>query len=252
MEKTMRLFIILLSVALISGCAAPVVMFGGVAAAGATLSKEKTVGSSVDDSNIWTKVKAAFLQHHKEIPGIMTTISVEVSEGRVLLTGNALSSEDRLAILKLVWEQNGVREVINEIKIETGNYGFKTYSQDLWITTQVKAKLISNKEIRSLNYNIETIESVVYILGIARSETELALVIEEAEKVKNVIKVINYIRVKGTHEVSENKKEDFAQEPVIRSKPEEVTVEKPMTEKTKPASYDDDNEHVIEIGQDSE
>lgn len=244
----MPIFIILLSscIFLLSGCAAPVLMFGGIAGAGATLSKEKTVGSSIDDSNIWTKIKAAFLQHNKEIDGIMTSISVEVSEGRVLLTGTVDSVEDRLKVIKLVWEQNGVREVINEIKITNGKYGFKTYSKDLWITTQVKAKLIANKEIRSLNYNVETIESTVYVLGVSRSEEELAQVISEAESVKDVKKVINYVRVKNTNEES-NKKEDHSQEPTIKSKPEEET-----PEKTSSSSYDEENEHVIEIGQDSE
>jgi osmotically-inducible protein OsmY len=246
----MRLSLILLATVsfLLSGCAAPVMLFGGVAGAGVTLSKQKTVGSSVDDTNIWTKIKAAFLKHNKEIPGVMTDISVEVSEGRVLLTGTAASSEDRLAITKLVWEQNGVREVINEIKIENGKYGFKVYSKDVWITTKVKGKLLSNNKIRSLNYNIETIETVVYVLGIAGSEEELSEVINEAESVKDVSKVISYVRVKGEKISSEKETLDDSE---IRTEPKKKSPKKEKAAEPEVISNDEDA-HEIEIGEDVE
>jgi len=254
----MHFFIILLSALLLSGCAAPVLMFGGVAGAGATLSKEKTVGSSLDDTNIWTKIKAAFLQHHKEIEGVLSNVSVEVSEGRVLLTGKAASADDRLKILKLVWEQNGVKEVINEIKLENNEESIGSYSKDVWITAQVKAKLLANKAVRSINYNIETIDSIVYILGVARSEEELSQVISEAENVKNVTKVVNYIKARGEHKISEEESEDRSSEalekpqkkyqPTEASEPKEI-----ITKKSKSVvEYSEDTDHEIEIGHDSE
>ena len=168
-------------------------------------SKEKTVGSSVDDYNIWTKIKASFLEHHEEVPGIMTSVSVEVSEGRVLLTGSVKSTKDRLTVLRLVWQQHGVREVINEIKLsdELQKQGIKQYTADTWITTQVKSKMLLNKEVRSINFNIETIDSVVYILGIARSEDELIQIRNIVTKVKNVKKFVSYIRVVGERDIKE-------------------------------------------------
>ena len=84
------------------------------------------------------------LKDHKEISGVLTNVSVEVSEGRVLLTENVESSDDRLKVLRIAWQQNGVREVINEIKLTRKNPGLKQYATDLWITTQVKTKLLAN------------------------------------------------------------------------------------------------------------
>ena len=234
----------------LSACAAPVLLFGGAVGAGATLSKEKTVGSSLDDSNIWTKIKAAFLQHHKEVEGILSNISVEVSEGRVLLTGHVASADERLKVLKIVWEQAGVREVINEIRITDQDNTVSNYAQDVWITTQVKSKMLANKEIRSINYNVETVDSIVYILGVARSEEELAQVINEAESVKKVTKVVNYIKVKGQHSVTEEEAEPIEEQKPQAKKTKPATKAKaPSPKKTEYIEHED-SEHEIEIGHD--
>ena len=171
----------------LSGCAAPLVLFGAGAVAGTAISQEKTIGNSLDDSSIWSKIKLAFTQH-KEIDGLLTQVSVEVSEGRVLLTGNVASAEDRLEVLKIVWEQNGVREVINELKIRDNenNYDLSKYAKDSWITTQIKSKMLVNSNVRSINYTIETVEKTVYIFGIARSEAELAEVKQIAQETSDV------------------------------------------------------------------
>lgn len=202
----MNVFKILLltaSLCVVSGCAGPFLLFGGAVGAGTTLSKEKTVGSSIDDRNIWTKIKAGLLEHNKEIKGVLTDISVEVSEGRVLLTGTVDTAENRLLILKIVWQQAGVREVINEIKLsgETNQAGLKQYGSDAWITTQVKSKMFVNNHVRSINYSVETIDSTVYILGIARSEEELEAIRDIVNNVKGVNKFVSYIRVNSKHEV---------------------------------------------------
>lgn len=261
----MSVLVILLSIVavLTSGCE-PFMIVGGAAGAGTAIAKNQTIGSTIDDKAIWTRIKSAFLSHNKEVVGILSNISVEVSEGRVLLTGYVMSADDRLKVLKIVWDQTGVREVINELKIKDGKYGFKTYSSDVWITTKVKAKLFGNKEIASVNYTIETVNSVVYILGIASSEEELNLVVSEVEKVENVEKVVPYVKVKvkqdaleKTSELNENKSEETSE--VIEIKQEdsvvtekETNVHKENNVKPEPVEIIEEDEHVIEIGQDSE
>ena len=258
----MPALIILLSIIamLTSGCE-PFMVIGGVAGAGAAMTKNQSIGSTVDDKAIWTKIKSAFLSHNKEVEGILSNISVEVSEGRVLLTGYVMSADDRLKILRIVWDQKGVREVINELKIKDGSYGFKTYSSDVWITTQVKAKLLGNKEIASVNYTVETINSVVYILGISSSEEEVHLIVSEVEKVKNVEKVIPYIKVKAKQdsqekvsELHEDKLENNSEVTEIKKENNSIKEKSVDSHKEQYVTPDpiEEEEHVIEIGQDSE
>jgi osmotically-inducible protein OsmY len=245
----MRAILILFFLFSLSACG-PELMFGGLAGAGTTLAKKKTVGDTVSDVTIWSKINAIFLENNKKIKGIVTDISVEVSEGRVLLTGTTNSAEDRLEILKLVWTVNGVREVLNEVKIaDDGKYGFSDFTKDSWITTKVKARFLSNNAIRSLNYNVETIDKVVYILGIAGSADELSTVISEAESVKGITKVINYVRVVTPHEVTEDEvKLDEKKKEKKQTKSLDTSHDSGSSGDK--SDFDSEASHEIEIGED--
>lgn len=244
----LKILLLTTSLCIISGCAGPFLLFGGAVGAGTTLSKEKTVGSSIDDRNIWTKIKAGFLEHNKEIKGVLTDVSVEVSEGRVLLTGTVDNAEDRLLVLKIVWQQAGVREVINEIKLsgEANQGNLKQYGSDSWITTQVKSKMFVNNHVRSINYSVETIDGTVYILGIARSEEELNAIRNIVNNVNGVNKFVSYIRVNSIHEV---KAKDT---PVVinSSNEKKVPIKEPIEENSKKeessSTAHDDEEIEIE------
>lgn len=248
MLKTIALLITVLY--FLAGCLGPTMFFGGVASAGATLSKEKSVGSTVDDHSIWSKIKSAFLQHHKEVEGILSNISVEVSEGRVLLTGFVKTPEERLTILKLVWKQNGVREVINEIKLseETKQSNFSQYSSDTWITTKVKSKMFMNNYVRTINFNIETIDSTVYILGIARNQEELDAITQIVNNVKGVSKFVSYIRINNKKPKEDSKitnnTEQHLSEPTKETLTEEKIYPNPQE---KPTAKQEVEEEEIEI-----
>ena len=54
-----------------------------------------------------------------------------------------------------------------------------------------------NENVNSLNYNIETVNKLVYIIGIAGSEDERDLVINIAREVYGVEEVIDYISIKA-------------------------------------------------------
>ena len=53
-----------------------------------------------------------------------------------------------------------------------------------------------NENVNSLNYSIETVNKLVYIIGIARSDDERDLVINIAREVYGVEEVIDYISIK--------------------------------------------------------
>ena len=265
MRQFYKLFLSIAILFILSGCSVPALMFTGASGTGAVLSQQKTVGDTVDDFNIWTKIKASFLSNHKEIPGVLSNVSVEVSEGRVLFTGGVHSADDRLKVLRIGWDQSGVREVINEIKIidESTKTNFKQYTTDIWITTQVKSKLLGNKEVHSINYNVETINGEVYILGIAKTQQELDVVVELAENIKKVHKVIAYVRVVAKKDEAIENESDAVPENAIEENGNENKDKKelsidsnPEVKKTKieKVEYIDpiEDEEIIEIGQDTE
>ncbi|RYE14641.1 MAG: BON domain-containing protein, partial [Rickettsiales bacterium] len=88
-------------------------------------------------------------------------------------------------------------EVINEINIAepTNKLAIKDYSIDSWITTQIKARLLINKYIRSVNYNIETVDKTVYLFGIAQNDEESKSVSSIASTTKYVKHVISHVKL---------------------------------------------------------
>jgi osmotically-inducible protein OsmY len=53
--------------------------------------------------------------------------------------------------------------------------------------------MIINKKIKSTNYNIDTYKKKIYIYGIAQDKDELKQVLEEAEAILDVKRVIGSI-----------------------------------------------------------
>ena len=58
------------------------------------------------------------------------------------------------------------------------------------ITSQLRTALILNKNIKSTNYNIDTYKKKIFIYGIAITSNEKKEVINEAEQILDVEKVI--------------------------------------------------------------
>ena len=181
---------LILSTAL-SGCLA--IAAGGVAGTGYTVAQERSVGSVVDDNAIWTKIKSAFLQH--DVNDLFGDVNVEVSEGRVLLTGDVRSPQTRVDAVRITWQVSGVKEVINEIQV-TDQTTLKNYANDLWIITQVKSRLLLEKNLRSINYSVDCINATVYLMGIAQDQNELNRATIIAGKVKGVKNVISHVRLR--------------------------------------------------------
>jgi osmotically-inducible protein OsmY len=190
-----NIIFILFSLFVTSSCA-PLVVGGAAAGTGVALAKEKSAGAMVDDTAIWAKIKSAYLQAN--VNHLFTGVDVKVNEGRVLLAGHVPNAEARIEAVKLAWNERGVKEVINELTISNADtsHKLKNYSLDAWITTQVKAKLLLQKDIRSLNYNIDTVDQVVYLMGIAQNQAELDRVTRIASTISHVKKVISYVRIK--------------------------------------------------------
>ena len=183
------IYIILLSI-LLTHCAQVVT---GTAVKVATVNQEdRSIGEFVDDTIIKTLIKNTYFNQNEKI---FFNIDVEVSQGRVLLTGTIENIDLKIEATRIAWGVKGVQTVINEIQISNSN-NIINFADDLVISTKVKGKLILNENINSLNYSIETVNKLVYIIGIAGSEDERDLVINIAREVYGVEEVIDYITIK--------------------------------------------------------
>ncbi len=183
------LFLLTLS-SLLSACATTA---GASATAGAAAVQERGLGGAIDDSAIYTKIWKLWLDTD---PHLFLEVGLDVHEGRVLLTGIVDSPQNRLDAVRLAWQVENVRQVIDEIQImDEGSV--LDYTRDIWITAQLRAKITFDSEILAINYSIETVNKVVYLMGIAQGEAELNRVIRYARNLAYVRKVTSYVRIKS-------------------------------------------------------
>jgi osmotically-inducible protein OsmY len=159
----------------------------------------RTVGMQIDDTIMQKNLVARLTLTEKKY---FISIQIEVLDGRIFLTGKVDEPEEKIKITKLAWETKGVRSVKNAITIK-GQSNFKNTAKDILITTQLRTALIFNKLIKSNNFTLETINKNIYIFGIAMNEEEKEKIIEEANKIYDVDKVIPTIYL--VSELSRNK-----------------------------------------------
>mgnify|MGYP001805908051 CR=1 FL=1 len=173
----------------LAGCA-PVIL-GAAATTAVTASQERGLGGAITDTEIQVTINRLWFQHDLEMH---SRLNMTVDHGRVLLTGHARTPEMRLDAVRLAWQARGVKEVINEIEVDDSK-GIVDAARDSWITTQVRGRLMFDSRIIGINYSIDTVNGVVYLMGVARSSDELDRVTHHASSTPNVQRVVSYVRI---------------------------------------------------------
>ena len=177
---------------LIYGCSPSGILATGGGTAMVVAEGDRSIGTVVDDATVKINIAAKFLNAGNNL---FVDINTTVLEGRVLLTGLVDNQELRIEAVRLVWEIEGVREVVNEIEIGSRE-GIKDYAKDLWINTQARGVAAKTIGLRVVAYNFETINGKIYIAGITTKPDQLDMLIESLKTIKGVTEIVNYVIVK--------------------------------------------------------
>tara|TARA_B100000123_G_scaffold257106_1_gene220850 strand:+ start:2072 stop:2665 length:594 start_codon:yes stop_codon:yes gene_type:complete len=173
--------IILISFLILTGCVG--YSSTGVLGTGVSIALDpRSFGTQIDDSIMQQNLRAKLLSTDKSY---IISVKAKILDGRIFLTGKVNSVEDKLKLTKLAWEIKGARSVNNDLQIKE-KFDFKRSAKDLLITSQLRAALISNKKIKSVNYNIDTYKKKIYIYGISQNKTERDEVTKEAKQILDV------------------------------------------------------------------
>ncbi len=167
----------------------------GSATTGFVVVREKSLPNTGKDIVILSKVGSSFLVNGLKNYG--NSIDVTVNEGRVLLTGIVRDAQKAKLASDLCWSVKNVKEVIDEIQVKDGDSvhvkDFLSATSDYSITSQIEAKMLFDKKITTLNYQVTTVNKIVYFLGVAQNESEKRRVLSLASKVRGVKKVVDHI-----------------------------------------------------------
>ena len=175
----------------LSGCVT--LAIGGAATAGVAASEEKGLSGALTDTRIRTDINSKWINASMDIE---QKVDLTIEEGRVHLTGTVPTADMRLQAVKLVWQVEGVRQVIDDIQVGESKGGIGDYSRDVWISTELRSQILFDRHIQSVNYTVETVHGIVYLMGVAQNQRELERVIDYARNLRYVQRVVSYVRIK--------------------------------------------------------
>jgi len=162
----------------------------GVFGSGVSIALDpRTLGTQIDDSIMQKNLQARLALSEKKY---LVKISVKVLDGRIFLGGKVNEPEEKLKITKMAWETKGTRSVKNNISIKQ-KFSFKNTAIDVLITSQLRTALILNKKVKAANFNIDTVNQVTYVFGIAHNEEEKKEIIQEAKQIVDLKEIVTSI-----------------------------------------------------------
>tara|TARA_B110000090_G_C13196247_1_gene375140 strand:+ start:91 stop:681 length:591 start_codon:yes stop_codon:yes gene_type:complete len=189
LPKIITAVLLLALLAPLSGCVSMVI--GAGATVGVAVMEERPLKVHLRDTTIATEIRYNLVEASEKF---ITGVGIEVYEGKALITGVVENEVMRAHALKLVWKVEGLKDVYNELQV--GDNGITNFAKDSWVTTQLKSKTTLDQDVLAINYTIETVNGVVYLIGIAQSKKEIDKVIAHARSLSYVKRVISHVRIK--------------------------------------------------------
>jgi hyperosmotically inducible periplasmic protein len=148
------------------------------------------------DAWITTKVKTALL-FHRNVSATGTTVYTK--DGIVTLQGEASSMAQKELTTEYARDIDNVKSVNNEMTITkmaaTPDATMGDKIDDASITAEVKSSLLSHHSTSALHTTVSTMDGVVTLGGIAKSDAEKSLVTKLATDINGVTSVVNNMTI---------------------------------------------------------
>ena len=168
------------------------VIVGGAASTGMIMVQERSPKEAATDILVKAKIEEAMFS--SDYDKLFSKVRVIVYQGRVLLVGTVAEENIKEEADQISWNTKNVKEVANYITI--GKNDLIDYVKDTRISLELRAKMLTDKEVSEVNFSITTENRILYLVGIAQDSKELNKVLEHASNIAGVKKIINLIKLK--------------------------------------------------------
>lgn len=172
----------------LTGCG-PAIVAGVGATAGLGVAQERTTKQALTDAEIGLSINSRLGDYSGEL---FRRVAVDVTEGRVVLIGGVVNPADADRAVEIASSVPGVKDVTSEIVVDQPASATR-YAQDVWISTQIRTRLLGDTRIASFNYDIDTHDGVVHLTGVSRTARELERVTAHAAAVPGVREVVSHV-----------------------------------------------------------
>lgn len=152
-----------------------------------------TIGNEIDDSVVTTRVKAALMSddYIKSLD-----IKVETRKSEVVLSGFADNQAQIDRGVLVAQGVKGVKSVINKLSIKEGRQSVGNKIDDSVITAKVKAAMLADPAMKSLEVSVNTRKGEVQLSGFVDSAAQLDHAVDVAKQIEGVVSVVNHMSIK--------------------------------------------------------
>ena len=182
-----KIFLLVIFLLVFQSCA-PIIGTVGMASLGAA-SKDKGLATSLSDNIIKTKISNLIFKNN---PELIANTSIFVNNGTVLFTGKVSEPDNKILFTRIAWKVKNVSEVNNEIQI-INTSTLKNITRDIASIGEIRARIMSDISINSLNFSIDVVNDKAYLSGVASNLDEINLVKDHASSSRFIKEVYNYI-----------------------------------------------------------
>ena len=153
---------------------------------------ETSIGTDIDDWQMSTMVGVNIKKASSQLAS--SHINVSTYNKVVLLTGEVATNELRTLAGTTARNYKGVRQVYNELKLQ-GSSSLLARTNDSWLTTKVKTKLLANNEIAGSQIEVVTESGIVYLMGVVSRSTanKASTVASNTGGAIKVVRVFEYL-----------------------------------------------------------
>lgn len=189
--RSLAAVVVAVSAAALSGCAGVVV--GAGATAGTAAVEDRGISGAISDTKIRAQINDLWFRSDIEM---FRKVDLTILEGRVMLTGVVATEKARAEAVRLAWQASGVKDVYDDVEVVPNGEATIDKATDTWIEEKLNTKLLFDKKIENVNYAVDVVDGVVYVMGIAQSQDELDRVIAYARDIANVKRVVSHVVLK--------------------------------------------------------
>lgn len=188
--------ILALSASLLTTACAPLLIGGAMLGGTLVATDRRTSGTQLEDEGIEYKASARV----REQLGDRVHVNINSYNRLVLVTGETKTEADQAALTAIVGGVENVSNVLNETAV-TMNSSWGNRSNDLLITSKVKASLVDARDLISNAFYVVVERGTVYLMGRV-SEREAKRASDIARSISGVNKVVRAFDIISEEELA--------------------------------------------------
>lgn len=179
----------------LAACTPRDLFFSGAATTGTAAMQERGIKGASDDYGLRLAISEAWFQNSVDL---FQRCSLMISKGRVVMIGRVPTESMRQTAESLA-HGVGATRLANRITVGP-DIPLGRRLNDTAISARLDGILTFDRDVSAINYDVETRDGILYVIGEAGSESERRRVHYLASYLPGVIRVESYIDVSETED----------------------------------------------------